>query len=71
MSQLFQRAGCLSTDDDAAGAELANVLNEAALETVRRRGDLVSKADIYNGMDRILQVLQSRPRIPVACMHLL
>ncbi len=39
-----------------AGAELANVLNEAALETVRRRGDQVSRADIYNGMDRILQV---------------
>jgi len=38
------------------GAELANVLNEAALETVRRGGDLVNKADIYNGMDRILQV---------------
>ena len=40
----------------AAGAELANVLNEAALETVRRRGESVSTADIYNGMDRILQV---------------
>lgn len=43
----------------AAGAELANVLNEAALETVRRSGDSVSTADIYNGMDRILQVLES------------
>ena len=32
------------------------MLNEAALETVRRRGDQVSRADIYNGMDRILQV---------------
>ena len=40
----------------SAGAELANVLNEAALETVRRRGERVSRADIYNGMDRILQV---------------
>ena len=39
-----------------AGAELANVLNEAALETVRRRGESVSTVDIYNGMDRILQV---------------
>ncbi|CAL8467968.1 g7506 [Coccomyxa elongata] len=46
-----------------SGAELANVLNEAALETVRRRGDLVSKADIYNGMDRILQGLR-RPSMP-------
>ena len=33
------------------------MLNEAALETVRRRGEQVSTADIYNGMDRILQVL--------------
>jgi len=32
------------------------VLNEAALETVRRKGELVSRADVYNGMDRILQV---------------
>ena len=32
------------------------MLNEAALETVRRRGEQVSRADIYNGMDRILQV---------------
>ena len=32
------------------------MLNEAALETVRRRGEQVSTADIYNGMDRILQV---------------
>ena len=35
------------------------MLNEAALETVRRRGEQVSTADIYNGMDRILQVLAS------------
>jgi ATP-dependent Zn protease len=42
-----------------AGAELANVMNEAALECVRRRGEAVSSADIYNGMDRILQVRRS------------
>ncbi|KAK9909403.1 hypothetical protein WJX75_001741 [Coccomyxa subellipsoidea] len=47
-----------------SGAELANVLNEAALETVRRQGSLVSRADIYNGMDRILQGLR-RPSMPV------
>ena len=35
------------------------MLNEAALETVRRKGDLVSRADIYNGIDRILQVRTS------------
>ena len=49
-----------------AGAELANVLNEAALEAVRRQGELVSKADIYNGMDRILQVLPHFLVLPVA-----
>ena len=39
-----------------AGAELANVMNEAALEAVRRNGSVVNMADIYNAMDRILQV---------------
>ena len=43
------------------GAELANVLNEAALEAVRRRADRVARADIYNGMDRILQVSARLP----------
>jgi len=38
------------------GAELANVMNEAALEAVRRNGSVVNTADIYNAMDRILQV---------------
>ena len=38
------------------GAELANVLNEAALEAVRRGGSLITTEDVYNGMDRILQV---------------
>lgn len=40
------------------------MLNEAALETVRRKGNLVSTADIYNGMDRILQVLNCGPLWP-------
>ena len=39
-----------------AGAELANVANEAALECGRRGGDVITTADIYNGIDRILQV---------------
>ncbi len=43
-----------------AGAELANVMNEAALEAVRRNGSVISMTDIYNAMDRILQV-QSLP----------
>lgn len=38
-----------------AGAELANVVNEAALEAVRHDATEVSKADIYNGIDRIIQ----------------
>ena len=36
-------------------------MNEAALECVRRRGQAISKADVYNGMDRILQVPHSFP----------
>ena len=39
-----------------AGAELANVLNEGALEAVRKGQDSITRADIYNGMDRVLQV---------------
>ena len=39
-----------------AGAELANILNEAALEAVRRGGSIITTEDVYNGMDRILQV---------------
>ena len=31
-------------------------MNEAALEAVRREGSLITSADIYNAMDRILQV---------------
>lgn len=38
------------------GAELANVMNEAALEAVRRNGSVITSIDIYNAMDRILQV---------------
>ncbi len=33
------------------------MLNEAALEAVRRGGDIITSVDVYNGMDRILQVL--------------
>lgn len=43
-------------DVSAAGAELANILNEAALEAVRRGGSIITTEDVYNGMDRILQV---------------
>ncbi|KAL0050459.1 hypothetical protein WJX82_011563 [Trebouxia sp. C0006] len=46
-----------------SGAELANVMNEAALEAVRRNGSVVNTADIYNAMDRILQGVR-RPALP-------
>mmetsp|Transcript_16982 Transcript_16982/g.42620 ORF Transcript_16982/g.42620 Transcript_16982/m.42620 type:complete len:855 (+) Transcript_16982:187-2751(+) len=36
-------------------AELANVLNEAALETLRRDADAINTDDIYNAVDRVLQ----------------
>jgi cell division protease FtsH len=39
-----------------SGAELANVLNEGALEAVRRDATSISAEDIYNAVDRILQV---------------
>ena len=38
------------------GAELANVINEAALEAARRNGTEITSIGIYNAMDRILQV---------------
>ena len=40
----------------SAGAELANVANEGAIECGRRGGKVISNLDIYNGIDRILQV---------------
>ncbi len=43
-------------DSLVAGAELANIVNEAALEAVRRGGSIITTEDVYNGMDRILQV---------------
>ncbi|KAL3161042.1 hypothetical protein ABBQ38_009425 [Trebouxia sp. C0009 RCD-2024] len=46
-----------------SGAELANVMNEAALEAVRRNGSVINTADIYNAMDRILQGVR-RPALP-------
>ena len=45
----------------AAGAELANVVNEGALECARRGGSSITSLDIYNGIDRILQVTALLP----------
>ena len=39
-----------------SGAELGNVLNESALEAVRREGSEVTQADVFNAVDRVLQV---------------
>eukprot|EP00887_Chlorella_sp_A99_P007243 scaffold2.g7243.t1 len=38
-----------------SGAEMANVLNEAALEAVRHRHERISQSDIDGGVDRVLQ----------------
>ncbi len=51
-----------------SGAELANVLNEGALEAVRCNATAISAADIYNAIDRILQVLGcARRPVHAAC----
>lgn len=46
-----------------SGAELGNVLNEAALEAVRRRGDEILPQDVANAVDRVLQGIR-RPSLP-------
>ena len=43
-----------------AGAELANVMNEAAVQAIRRDAQSISQQDILNGMERILQVWQGQ-----------
>lgn len=46
-----------------SGAELGNVLNEAALEAVRRGGDSIIPDDVANAVDRVLQGIR-RPALP-------
>jgi len=46
-----------------SGAELANILNESALEAIRREGDVINSQDVYNAIDRILQGVR-RPGLP-------
>lgn len=46
-----------------SGAELGNVLNEAALEAVRRQGDVITPQDVGNAVDRVLQGIR-RPPLP-------
>ena len=56
-----------------SGADLANVLNEAALSAVRRGGDEVCQADVDQGVDRMIQAranglrLAASPR-PACCL---
>ena len=46
-----------------SGAELGNVLNESALEAVRRGGDEIIPDDVSNAVDRVLQGIR-RPALP-------
>lgn len=46
-----------------SGAELGNVLNEAALEAVRRDGHEIIPEDVYGAVDRVLQGIR-RPALP-------
>ena len=46
-----------------SGAELGNVLNEAALEAVRRNGTEIIPIDVANAVDRVLQGVR-RPPLP-------
>eukprot|EP00210_Caulerpa_lentillifera_P004339 g4138.t1 len=41
-----------------AGAQLSSVLNEAALEVIRRDGEAIHSTDIYNAVDRVIQGLR-------------
>lgn len=39
-----------------SGADLANIMNEGALEAGRRESETINMTDMYNAIDRILQV---------------
>jgi cell division protease FtsH len=45
------------------GADLANLVNEAALIATRRRGDAVTMADFTNAVERIVAGLEKKKRI--------
>ncbi|HEV2551707.1 MAG TPA: ATP-dependent zinc metalloprotease FtsH [Stellaceae bacterium] len=45
------------------GADLANLVNEAALLATRRNGDAVTMADFTNGIERIVAGLEKRNRL--------
>lgn len=46
-----------------SGAELANVLSEAAISAIRRDEDTLHKIDIFNAVDRVLQGIKA-PSLP-------
>lgn len=46
-----------------SGADLANLVNEAALLATRRRGDNVTMADFDNAIERIVAGLEKRSRV--------
>ncbi|HET9650868.1 MAG TPA: cell division protein FtsH, partial [Usitatibacter sp.] len=46
-----------------SGADLANVVNEAALIATRRRGDSVSMDDLTRAVERIVAGLEKRSRV--------
>ncbi|KAI3430488.1 hypothetical protein D9Q98_005083 [Chlorella vulgaris] len=46
-----------------SGAELGNVLNEAALSAVRRGGQEIIQSDVYTAVDRVVQGIR-RPSLP-------
>ncbi len=45
------------------GADLANLVNEAALVATRRRGDFVTMADFTNAVERIVAGLEKKKRV--------
>ncbi|MBZ0124719.1 MAG: AAA family ATPase, partial [Roseovarius sp.] len=59
----------IALDDIAAlttgfsGADLANLVNEAALLATRRRGDVVTMADFTHAIERIVAGLEKRNRL--------
>jgi cell division protease FtsH len=71
--QVHLRKVQLAADVDAAkiaaltpgftGADLANLVNEAALLATRRRGDAVSMADFTSAVERIVAGLEKRNRV--------
>jgi cell division protease FtsH len=46
-----------------SGAELANVLSEAAISSIRRDKDILYQIDIFNAVDRVLQGIKA-PSLP-------